>query len=109
MSIGRSSMGKQIAVTRSSRDGVLKKGDGGLVMLSPAASLVKSLQSGKPEGLMKMLPLGAAMAAAQKGKTGQTERDKAKAATGAATPMKSGGSVRGCGCAVRGKGKGRMV
>ena len=100
-------MGKQIAVTRSSRDGVMKKADGGLAMLSPAAALAKSLQSGRPEGLMKLTPIGAAINAA-KGKTPMTEKDKAKQV--APTAMKSGGKVgRGCGCAMRGKGKGRMV
>ncbi len=102
-------MGKQIAVTRSSRDGVMKKADGGLAMLSPAAALAKSLQSGRPEGLMKMLPVGAAINAAR-GKTPVTEKDKAKQA--APTAMKGGGKVgrgRGCGCAMRGKGKGKMV
>jgi hypothetical protein len=56
---------------------------------------------------MKMLPFGAAINAAR-GKTPVTEKDKAKQA--APTAMKSGGKVgRGCGCAMRGKGKGKMV
>lgn len=105
MTMGRSSMGKQIAVTRSSKDGVKKMAGGGLSMISPAAALVKSLQSGSPEGLMKMLPVGAAMNAA-KGKTNTTARDDAKKAV----PMKSGGKVgRGDGCCIKGKTKVRSV
>lgn len=92
MAMGRASMGKQIATTRSSK-GAVKKADGGLMALSPAASLAKSLQSGKPEGLMKMLPLGAAMAAGQKGKASPAEKAKA-AAAGRPAPMKSGGRVK---------------
>ena len=107
MSIGRSSMGKQIAFTRSSKDGAKKMADGGLAMLSPAASLVKSLQSGQPEGILKMSPIGMAMKAG-KGKTEPTAKEKARQAT-SPVAMKSGGSVRGCGCAMRGKTKGKMV
>lgn len=107
MSIGRSSMGKQIAVTRSSRDGVKKMADGGLAMISPAAALVKSLQSGQPDGILKLSPIGMAMKAA-KGKVEPTAKDKASQAT-SPVAMKSGGSVRGCGCAMRGKTKGKMV
>lgn len=94
MVIGRGQMGKQIATTRSSKGGAKKMAFGGLAAISPAAALVKSLQSGSPEGLMKMLPLGAAIgAAASKGRP--TAADKAKAATAAKpTAMKKGGSIK---------------
>jgi hypothetical protein len=105
MTMGRSSMGKQIAVTRSSRDGVKKMAGGGLSMLSPAAALAESLKSGQPEGILKMTPIGMAMKAA-KGKAGPTARDEAKKAV----PMKSGGKVgRGDGCCIKGKTKVRSV
>lgn len=98
MTMGRASMGKQIAVTRSSKK-VVKKGEGGLLAaISPAAALAKSLKSGKPEGIMKMTPLGAAVGAAfPKGKDIPANKAKAAAAAAAAgkpAPMKSGGRVK---------------
>ena len=107
MTMGRASMGKQIAFTRSSKDGAKKMADGGLAMISPAAALAKSLQSGQPEGILKMSPIGMAMKAG-KGKVEPTAKDKARQAT-SPVAMKSGGSVRGCGMAIRGKGRGKMV
>ena len=107
MTMGRASMGRQIALSRSSKDGAKKMADGGLAMISPAAALAKSLQSGQPEGILKMSPIGMAMKAG-KGKVEPTAKDKARQAT-SPVAMKSGGSVRGCGLAVRGKGRGKMV
>jgi len=45
MSMGRSSMGKQIAVTRSSRDGVTGKSDG--MMPQPSAKPIAMKSGGK--------------------------------------------------------------
>jgi hypothetical protein len=106
MSMGRSSMGKQIAVTRSSRDGVKKMGGGGLAMISPAASLVESLRSGQPEGILGALsPVAMAMKAAKK-KRGEDEGSETKTTVA----MKSGGKVgRGDGCCMKGKTKGRAI
>lgn len=92
MTMGRASMGKQIAFTRSSKGGAKKMADGGLAMISPAAALVKSLQSGQPEGILKMSPIGMAMKAG-KGKVEPTAKDKARQATSPAA-MKKGGSIK---------------
>ena len=99
MAMGRSSMGKQIATAPKSRQ-PKKMGGGGLAMISPAAALVKSIQSGEPEGLMRLSPLAQAL-----GKRKKPE-ETAQAATPA--PMAKGGTVRGDGCCRNGKTKGKM-
>lgn len=63
-----------------------KMAGGGLAMLSPAYALAKSIESGSPQGLMKMTQLGMAM----------KDRGKKEKATdvGNVTGMKSGGRVK---------------
>lgn len=99
MAMGRSSMGKQIATSRGSKP--KKMSSGGLAMISPAAALVKSIQSGEPEGLMNLSP--AAQLLARKKKP-----EEAAAPAAQPTQMAKGGKVRGDGCATRGKTKGAM-
>lgn len=100
MAMGRSSMGKQIATSRGSKP--KKMGSGGLAMISPAAAMVKSLQSGEAEGLMQLSPLAQALG-------GRKKKPEEMAAPAAQpTQMAKGGKVRGDGCATRGKTKGTM-
>lgn len=69
---------------------VTKKSSGGLLgMISPAASLVKSLKAGEPVGLMKMTGVGQMM------KGSSAEKKRAAAAGKPAAGMKSGGKVKG--------------
>lgn len=69
---------------------VTKKKDGGLLgMISPAASLVKSLKAGEPVGLMKMTGVGAMLGNSGAAKKRGTEPTKP------ATAMKRGGKVKG--------------
>lgn len=103
MAIGRGSMTKELTGNR-----VKKMGGGGLAMISPAAALVKSLQSGQPEGLMRMTPLGAAI-----GYDDEEEKRKRRPTAmkkgGKVAKAAKGGSMRGCGCASRGTKGGKMV
>ena len=71
---------------------------GGLAMLSPALSLVQSLQSGQPEGMLRLTPLAMA----------NGSLDKKKKAQGKVPKMAKGGKVRGDGVCQRGKTKGAM-
>lgn len=100
MAMGRSCMGKQMATAPASRK-PKKMGSGGLAMISPAAALIKSLQSGAPEGLMKIVP-GARMLADPKKK----QPDQSMVPQTA--PMAKGGRVRGDGCCKSGGTKGKM-
>ena len=97
MAISRGSMTKEMFGNRTK-----KFGGGGLLNLSPAASLAKSIQTGQPEGILKATPLG--MMVRANTPAGAKQKKPAPAA------MKSGGKVmRGCGCAIRGtKGKGNI-
>lgn len=99
MAMGRSSMGKQIATSRGSKP--KKMGSGGLAMISPAAALVKSVQSGEPSGLLALSPLAQALSGGRKKKPEDT------AAPAQPAPMAKGGSVRGDGCATKGKTRGK--
>ena len=101
MAMGRSSMGKQIATSRGSKP--KKMSNGGLAMISPAAALVQSIQSGQPEGLLKLSPLAQIASAGRKKKPEEMAASAAQPA-----PMAKGGKVRGDGCATRGKTKGMM-
>ena len=82
MAISRGSMTKEMTGNRKR-----KFGGGGLVNLSPAASLVKSIQSGKPEGILKMTPIGMMM------KKDDPKKPAQKA--GMRAGMKCGGKVKG--------------
>lgn len=103
--MGRTNMGREIATAPASRgNGVMKKKGGGLLgMISPAASLVKSLKAGEPVGLMKMTGVGAMMG--KKNKENDAQKQSGKSVSG----MKAGGKVsRGDGCCMKGKTKGKM-
>jgi hypothetical protein len=78
-------------------------GGGGklLKMLSPAAALGSSLKSGKPEGLMAIMPIGAMMKQGNKPAASGSN----KTVRGAKT-MASGGRINGA--AKRGHTKGKM-
>ena len=82
---------------------VKKMGGGGklLKMLSPAAALASSLKSGKPEGLMAIMPIGAMMKQGNKPAASGSN----KTVRGAKT-MASGGRINGS--AKRGHTKGKM-
>lgn len=107
MAIGRGSMTKELTGNR-----VKKMGGGGLAMISPAAALVKSLQSGQPEGLMRMTPLGAAMGyddEEKKRKRRIVGQPAAMKKGGKVSKAAKGGSMRGCGCATKGTKGGKIV
>jgi len=98
---------------------------GGLAAaLSPVAAIAKSLESGKPEGLLKLSPLamafgereskkdGGASSAASKPSPSQgaSRSGRMERPTLATRGMKKGGTTRrGDGICQRGKTKGRMV
>lgn len=104
MAIGRSSMNKELVGGRKPK----KFGGGGLLNLSPAASLMRTMQTGTPQGILKATPMGMMM----RGEETPEERKKA-----AKAGMKAGGVVkaskapamRGCGCAKRGTGSKGMI
>lgn len=105
MAIGRGSMTKELTGNR-----VKKMGGGGIAMISPAAALVKSLQSGQPEGLMRYTPLGIAMGSEdEKRKRRAAGQPSAMKKGGKVSKMAKGGTMRGCGCATRGTKGGKMV
>ena len=80
-------------------------GLGGLAMLSPALALAKSLQSGSPQGLLKLSPLGMLMGSDKKSDKPGVESIALQTPT---ARMAKGGKVRGDGCCQRGKTKGAM-
>lgn len=102
MAISRGSMTKELTGNR-----VKKMAGGGIAMISPAAALVKSLQSGQPEGLMRYTPIGMAMGSDEDEK--RKRRPTAMKKGGKVAKMAKGGTMRGCGCATRGTKGGKMV
>lgn len=96
--MSRGSMGKEMTGNRAK-----KMRGGGLAMISPAAALVQSIQSGQPEGLMRLSPLAMAMSG------GRSKSSKEQASETQPTPMKAGGKVtRGDGACMKGRTKGKM-
>lgn len=108
MAFGRGNMGKEMTGNR-----VKKMKGGGIAMISPAAALAQSIQSGSPQGLLKLSPLAMAARAVN----GEDERKKREAAMAKGQKMAMGGAVkaskasgmRGCGVAKRGTSGGKMV
>tara|TARA_R110000822_G_scaffold184415_7_gene323773 strand:+ start:9130 stop:9450 length:321 start_codon:yes stop_codon:yes gene_type:complete len=105
-------MGTQLEGNRMKKPQKMKMG-GMLAMLSPAAALVKSLRSGKAEGILGMTPVGAMYNDGRK----KRDPDNTEGPTGPAGPagpkgvtgMKAGGRVsRGDGACMKGHTKGKM-
>lgn len=106
MAIGRGSMTKELTGNR-----VKKMGGGGLALISPAAAMLKSAQSGQPMGLLRATGLGAALGYddEEKRKRRATGQPAAMKKGGKVSKMAKGGTMRGCGCATRGTKGGKMV
>jgi len=98
MAISRAQMGSQLTGNRTMKKPVKRKVLGGLAAAKklgagaiPTVALARSLQSGRPEGILQYSPAAMLM-----------KRPERKA-----RGMKKGGKIDGC--AVRGKTKGRTT
>ena len=119
MAISRTQMGSQLKGNRMKKTKKMSKGGKLLNMLSPAAALVNTIQSGKPQGLMNLSPLAHALTRGKRGADASMPEESAAMGASAmsamarpelpARGMKAGGKVRGDGICQRGKTKGRMV
>jgi hypothetical protein len=97
-------MGTQLEGNRMKEPKKMKMG-GMLEMLSPAAAIAKSLRTGKAEGILGALPIGALHNKKRKDREGP---EGPKGPTGV-TGMKAGGRVsRGDGACMKGHTKGKM-
>jgi hypothetical protein len=122
MTISRAQMGSQLTGNKMKKKPVKRKAlgglaaikEGGIANLSPAAALVKSIQSGRPEGMLRLSPLAQAFSRQGRGEdeaqatqstmpSGPVERP-----TLPTRGMKRGGKVRGDGICQRGHTKGTM-
>jgi hypothetical protein len=108
---------KKKPVKRKALGGLAAIKEGGIANLSPAAALVKSLESGRPEGMLRLSPLAQVLGRGR-GDGPTPEEEAAAAGAGGmsamarpdlpARGMKKGGKVRGDGVCQRGKTKGTM-
>ena len=106
MAVSRAQMGKQLEGNNMNCGTKKMKKGGMLAMISPAAAMAQSLKSGRAEGILGMGAAGALFNAGRK---------KSASAEGPAGPemrktqgMKKGGVMRGDGCCMKGKTKGKM-
>ena len=124
MAISRAQMGSQLTgnkmkkkpVKRKALGGIAAIKEGGIANISPAAALVKSLESGRPEGMLRLSPLAQVLGRGRgEGAASAMPQEAGMTATGAmerpqlpTRGMKKGGKVRGDGVCQRGKTKGAM-
>jgi len=123
MAISRAQMGSQLTGNRMKKKAVKRKAlgglaaikEGGIANISPAAALVKSLESGRPEGMLRLSPLAQVLGRGRGDGAAPMPEEAGMAATGAmqrpelpTRGMKKGGKVRGDGVCQRGKTKGTM-
>jgi hypothetical protein len=124
MAISRAQMGSQLTGNKMKKKPVKRKAlgglaaikEGGIANISPAAALVKSLESGRPEGMLRLSPLAQALGRGRgEGAASAMPQEAGMTATGAmerpqlpTRGMKKGGKVRGDGVCQRGKTKGTM-
>jgi len=127
MAISRAQMGSQLTGNKMKKKPVRRKAlgglaaikEGGIANISPAAALVKSLESGKPEGMLRLSPLAQVLSRGSRsgGAAPMPEEAQATPASGMAPMarpelqtrgMKKGGKVRGDGVCQRGRTKGTM-
>ena len=118
MAISRAQMGSQLTGNKMKKTKKMSKGGDMLAMISPAAAIAQSMKAGKPVGLANLSPLAHAMSRKGGASVGAMPEEAAAGAggmTAMARPelpsrgMKKGGKVRGDGCCIRGKTKGRMT
>ena len=133
MAISRAQMGSQLTGNKMKKKPVKRKAlgglaaikEGGIANISPAAALVKSLESGRPEGMLRLSPLAQALGRGRgrgRGSDSATPEETAATAETMAGPMqrpqlptrgmkgggKTGGKGRGDGVCQRGHTKGTM-
>jgi hypothetical protein len=118
MVISRSQMGSQLTGNRKmKKTKKMNKGGDLINMLSPAAALFNTVQSGSPQGIMNLSPLAHMLGQGGR-KGGAAPEEEAVAAIASSGPMqrpelatrgmKKGGKVRGDGICQRGRTKGTM-
>ena len=121
MAISRSQMGSQLTGNKMKKKtkkmalgGLAAIKEGGIANFSPVAAVAKSIESGKPEGLLRLSPAAQLIGKAYRDNKGDAQPTPSTMPSGPmqrperpVRGMRKGGKIDGC--AMRGKTRGRIT